>query len=341
MKQKKWQIAAAVAAAVVALGLGVFLWTAVLRFSPVEGNAYLYIDGDDTADSVYCKLEAAEAPGRVGAARLCATLLGYGPDVKPGRYQTGQGISALRLVRNLRSGHQEPVKLVVPVAHTVAHLAAKLADRLEADSAALVAAFTDKALLGELGADTATAAALFVPNTYEVYWNIAPADLLRRMKKEFDAFWTADRRALAAQMELSPFEVATLASIVEKESANAAERPAIAGMYLNRLRQGMKLQADPTVKFALGNFGLRRILHEHLTVDNPYNTYRYKGLPPGPICIPSPGAIDAVLHYAHHSYLYMCAKEDFSGTHNFAVTYEEHLANARRYAEALDRRGIK
>ena len=204
-----------------------------------------------------------------------------------------------------------------------------------------MAAFTDKALLGELGADTATAAALFVPNTYEVYWNIAPADLLRRMKKEFDAFWTADRRALAAQMELSPFEVATLASIVEKESANAAERPAIAGMYLNRLRQGMKLQADPTVKFALGNFGLRRILHEHLTVDNPYNTYRYEGLPPGPICIPSPGAIDAVLHYARHSYLYMCAKEDFSGTHNFAVTYEEHLANARRYAEALDRRGIK
>ncbi len=341
MKFKKWQIAAGISAVLVAIAAGLFLWTAVMRFCPAEGNAYLYIDGDDTADSVYCKMAAEGVEGRVGAARLCGALLQYGPQVKPGRYQMGRGVTALRLVRNLRSGHQEPVKLVISVTHTVAHLAGKLAEKLEADSAALMAAFADKALLQQLGADTATAAALFVPNTYEVYWNIQPADLLRRMKKEFDTFWTDDRRALAAQMQLTPFEVATLASIVEKESANAAERPAIAGMYLNRLRQGMKLQADPTVKFALGNFGLRRILHEHLTVNSPYNTYRYEGLPPGPICIPSPGAIDAVLHYAHHSYLYMCAKEDFSGTHNFAVTYEEHLANARRYAEALDRRGIK
>lgn len=153
--------------------------------------------------------------------------------------------------------------------------------------------------------------------------------------------WTSERKALADKVGLTTNEVYALASIVEQESANEQERPMIAGMYLNRLRQGMKLQADPTVKFALGNFSLRRILHEHLIVDSPYNTYQHEGLPIGPICIPSLNAIESVLHYQPHDYLYMCAKEDFSGTHNFAKTYAEHLINAQKYTDALNKRGIK
>lgn len=160
------------------------------------------------------------------------------------------------------------------------------------------------------------------------------------MKSESDKFWNAGRKAKAGKLGLTPAEVVTLASIVDQETANDAEKPLVAGMYLNRLRTGMKLQADPTVKFALGNFSLRRILHEHLTVDSPYNTYRNAGLPPGPIAIPQVSSVEAVLDAAQHDYLYMCAKEDFSGTHNFAATYSEHLANAARYAAALNRRGI-
>ena len=161
------------------------------------------------------------------------------------------------------------------------------------------------------------------------------------MAKEYKTYWTAKRKALAEQQGLTPDEVAVLASIVDKETTNVDEMPMVAGMYLNRLRTNMPLQADPTVKFALGNFALRRLYNSHLACDNPYNTYKYAGLPPGPICVPSPQAINAVLHPAQHNYLYMCAKEDFSSAHNFAATYAEHLANARRYQQALNQRNIK
>ena len=164
---------------------------------------------------------------------------------------------------------------------------------------------------------------------------------MKRMKKEHDRFWNAERTGKAASIGLTPEEVCTVASIVEEETANKAEKPIVAGLYINRLHAGMLLQADPTVKFALQEFGLRRILHKHLEADNPYNTYKHQGLPPGPIRIASIDGIDAVLNYTHHDFLYMCAKEDFSGTHNFAVTWNEHLANARRYQRALNQRNIK
>jgi len=221
-------------------------------------------------------------------------------------------------------------------------MAALLAPHLMIDSVAIANALKDTVLCHQLGYDTATVVALFVPNTYEVYWNISAEALLQRMKKENDAFWNAQgRKEKAAALGLTPVEVATLASIVDEETAANAEKPTIAGLYLNRLRQGMLLQADPTVKFALGDFTLRRILNRHLEVDNPYNTYLYPGLPPGPIRVPSVVGIDAVLNHQQHDYLYMCAKEDFSGTHNFAHTLQEHLRNAARYAAALNQRGIK
>ena len=192
-----------------------------------------------------------------------------------------------------------------------------------------------------MGYDTCTIAAMFVPNTYDVYWNMSIDDLLERMQKEHDRFWQGDREAKAARIQLTPNEVATIASIIDEETANNAEKPMIAGMYLNRLKAGMPLQADPTIKFALKDFELKRIYHKLLDIDSPYNTYRYEGLPPGPIKIASIKGIDAVLNHVEHEYLYMCAKEDFSGSHNFAQNYQEHLKNAAKYAKALNERGIK
>ena len=183
--------------------------------------------------------------------------------------------------------------------------------------------------------------ALFIPDTYEVYWNISLDKLMKKMEKANNNFWNEERTTKANAMGLTKDEVATLASIVDEETANNSEKPMIAGMYFNRLKKGMPLQADPTIKFALKDFALRRIYHKLLTVDSPYNTYKNQGLPPGPIKIASVAGIDAVLNYVHHDYLYMCAKEDFSGTHNFAVTYSEHLQNAAKYTKALNNRGIK
>jgi UPF0755 protein len=184
-------------------------------------------------------------------------------------------------------------------------------------------------------------ACIFIPETYEVYWTIGVEQLMERMKKESKFFWNAERTRKAKALGLTPDQVITIASIVDEETANNTEKPMIAGMYYNRYRKGMPLQADPTVKFALQDFEIKRIYNNMLDVDSPYNTYKNEGLPPGPIRIPSVAGIDAVLNLVKHNYLYMCAKEDFSGTHNFATTYDEHLKNAAKYSRALNARGIK
>ena len=302
----------------------------------------LYVDADDTPDSVLQKAAAAGNPLTVLGLRGFMTVSGYAAHVHPGRYDIEPGTSIYRIFRRLRAGQQTPVRLVIPASlRTVEALAAKLGDNLQTDSAAWMALFRDTTQLKEFNVDTATLPCLFIPDTYEFFWTAEPVAVLRKMKKNYRRFWTDARLVKAREAGLSPYEVVTLASIVEQETANEAEKPMVAGMYINRLHQGMKLQADPTVKFALRRFDLRRILHEHLAVENPYNTYRVDGLPPGPICLPSKSSVESVLNYARHPYIYMCAKEDLSGTHNFAATYAEHLANARRYAAALDSRGIK
>ena len=302
----------------------------------------LFVDADDTPDSVLHKAAAAGEPFSVLGLRGFMTVSGYAAHVHPGRYDIEPGTSIYRLFRRLRAGQQTPVRLVIPASlRTVEALAAKLGANLQTDSASWMALFRDTTQLKEFNVDTATLPCLFIPDTYEFFWTVEPVVVLRKMKKNYRRFWTDARLVKAREAGLSPYEVVTLASIVEQETANEAEKPMVAGMYINRLRQGMKLQADPTVKFALRRFDLRRILHEHLAVESPYNTYRVEGLPPGPICLPSKSSVESVLNYARHPYIYMCAKEDFSGTHNFAATYAEPLANARRYAAALDNRGIK
>jgi UPF0755 protein len=259
---------------------------------------------------------------------------------RTGRYVFSASTSWLECVHMLRGHAQTPVRLVLPSVRTMADLSGFLSRHLMMDSAAVAGALSRPSLLDSLGFTTETVPALFIPNTYELWWDTTPESFLLRMRREHDAFWTEERRRLAERQGLTPVEIATLASILDEETANNAEKPAVAGMYLNRLRRDMLLQADPTVKFALGDFSLRRIRHGHLEVESPYNTYRVKGLPPGPIRIASTSSIDAVLHAAEHPYLYMCANADFSGTHVFAATYAEHLANARRYQQALNARGV-
>ena len=322
-----------------------FFFTQMSRTSATE---YVYIDKDDTADSVSAKLAPICRAHALSAFNTLVRHSGYASHVRPGRYAVRSGEGALQVFRHMKNGLQAPVHLTVPSVRTLDKLAAELSQRLMVDSATLAAAFTDEATCRKFGLDTATMACLFIPNTYDVYWNVSAEGLLERMDTERQRFWTSDRRAKAAQMKLSEEEVLTLASIVDEETANDDEKPMVAGMYYNRLMlrsaeypQGMPLQADPTIKFAWKRFELKRIYRNLLTIDSPYNTYKNTGLPPGPIRIPTVAGIDAVLNYVKHDYLYMCAKEDFSGTHNFAATYAEHTANARRYAEALDRRGIK
>ncbi len=322
---------------------------------------YMYIDDDDTADSVFVKLAAANAciddddtsdsvSAKLVAAgnersmkgiRLLASYYDYDQHVRTGRYAVEPGRRALDVFRQLRNGQQEPVMLTVPEVRTMDRMASRLSKKLMLDSATIANALCSQEYCQQQGYDTATIACLFVPNTYEVWWNTSLDALMQRLQKEHDRFWDDNRRRLAQAQGLTPNEVVTLASIIDEETANNGEKPMIAGMYLNRLKRGMLLQADPTVKYALGDFTLRRILNRHLEVESPYNTYKYEGLPPGPIRVPSVQAIEAVLHPAEHDFLYMCAKEDFSGTHNFARTLSEHTANARRYQQALNQRGIR
>lgn len=330
-----------IAALVVLLGLAAT--TKFLFFFPMTAekeHRYLYI-ASPNIDSVYNQLQPQVRTLPYWGFQLLCLATHYDQQIKTGKYEIGAGLTAIDLLRNLRNKHQVPVRLTIPNVRTMNHLSAKLAKVLCPDSAAFAQCFHDDSICQKYNCTVATLPALFLPNTYEVYWDITPEQLLKRMQKESEAFWTTERLQLAKEQGFTTNEIITLASIVDQETANNAEKPAIAGMYINRLRANMLLQADPTVKFALQEFGLRRILHDHLKIDSPYNTYRYKGLPPGPIALPALSSIEAVLHAEKHDYLFMCAKEDFSGTHNFARTYQEHLANARKYTKALDQRGIK
>lgn len=265
----------------------------------------------------------------------------YETRVKPGNYAIRPGDSMRDICLRLLSGNQTPVKLVLPSVRTLDRLAGAVSKQIMTDSAAVMDLLTDVRFLDSLGYTSETIPCLFIPNTYEVYWTMSPKQFVTRMVKERNAFWTPARTAKAKALGLTPNEVITLASIVDEETVKNDEKPMVAKLYLNRLKRGMLLQADPTVKFALGEFELRRILYVHLQTNSPYNTYKYAGLPPGPIRIPTISAIESVLNPANHSYLYMCAKEDFSGYHNFATTLTQHNVNARRYQQALNRRGIK
>lgn len=325
---------------VILLAAAIYVYRQVFApLNPVD-TVYIYIDEEKDYEDVILQLKENDALPSEKIFRLLAEKMNYPERVKSGRYGISAGMTVPDVILMLRSGNQSPVNITFNNIRTREDLAGRLAGQLMIDSLSLLKNLYDPAVAEQMGFNVENFTAMFIPNTYEVYWTTDATSLMQRMKSEYDRFWNEARRKKAEEMGLTPVEVSTLASIVEEEATYAEEYPIVAGLYLNRLKRGMRLEADPTVKFAVGDFSLRRILYKHLEVESPYNTYRREGLPPGPIRIPSIAAINATLSPEQHNYLFMCAKDDLSGRHNFAVTHAEHARNAARYQRALNERGI-
>lgn len=341
MKKKK-TLSILLVLLLVSAGIGIAGYSLLFnRPFHIEKSTYIYIDEDDTADSVYFKLENTLNTSTLSGFRLLASLYGYAEDIHPGAYRIDASYTTWLTFHRLKHGMQTPVRLTIPSVRTTGRLAKTVSRQIMADSASIARLLNDSSYCARLGYNVYTLPALFIPNTYEVYWTLTPEQFMERMQKEYKRFWNKERMEKAQLIGLTPTEVTTLASIVEEETARKTEKPTVAGLYINRLHKGMPLQADPTVKFALQDFTLRRILHKHLECESPYNTYKHIGLPPGPIRIPSIDGIESVLNYTPHKYLYMCAREDFSGYHNFAETMTQHLQNAARYQRELNKRNIR
>jgi UPF0755 protein len=301
----------------------------------------IYIDEKKDYEIFLSDLKTVAHIKKVMIFQKLAAYMHYEDNMLTGRYVITPSMSCLSAIKMFRNGQQTPVKFTFNNVRLKTDLAEKMGEQLMFGTEKIWKKINDPKVCESFGFDTVTIVSMFIPNTYEMYWNISENKFLERMKKEYDRFWTPERVGKAKAIPLTPVQVAVLASIVEEETANKADYAMVAGLYINRLRKRMLLQADPTVKFAVGDFSLRRILYVHLEVDSPYNTYKYQGLPPSPIRVPSMAGMDAVLNYVRHNYLYMTAKEDFSGRTNFAVTYTEHLQNARRYQNALNKKNIR
>ncbi|PWS33635.1 endolytic transglycosylase MltG [Pedobacter paludis] len=311
-------------------------------FAPnvTENQKYLYIKTGSNFDTLIEGLKKKDIVKSISSFTTAAEKMNLSANVKPGRYRLKKGMTNRTLINMIKAGNQEPVKLKFQNIRKKENFAAYLANNLEADSLSFINVLDSAALIGKYGFNEDNVYAMFIPNTYEMYWNVSPVDFFERMHKEYDKFWNAERKQKAAALNLTPAQVYTLASIVDAEALYDKEMPIIAGLYLNRLNRGTLLQADPTVIFANNDFTVKRVTNKLLQVQSLYNTYKYVGLPPGPIMMPSINAIDAVLNRDKNDYIYMCAKEDFSGFHNFAATKEQHEINAKKYREALNKRNI-
>ncbi len=323
--------------------LGFMLWNTAFRPNVTTGHeksADLYIPSGSGFNEVMDILEEKGLIKNRSTLEWLAVRKNYPNNINPGRYRLEDGMNNNELVNMLRSGNQLPVNLVFINHRRIENIASVVARQIEADSADIVNLAGDNEFLESLGFDKDGIPALFIPNTYEFFWNTSAEQFYRRMKIEYERFWNGDRDSKRNSHGLTRLQVSTLASIVGEETVKREEMPVIAGVYLNRLNRGMRLQADPTIKYAIGDFTVNRILKVHLETDSPYNTYKYAGLPPGPIVIPSVQSIDAVLNASEHNYLYFCAREDFSGYHRFARTLSEHNRNARLYQDALNQRRV-
>jgi UPF0755 protein len=302
---------------------------------------YLYIHTGSKFDDVYKKIKDEGIVKDTASFYWAALNMNYVNRVKPGRYHLHEGTSNRRLINMLASGSQEPVTISFHNLRLKEQFAGFIAKKIEPDSTAIINLLDSTAFVQKFGFTTDNVYTMFLPNSYQIYWNTSPQKFFKRMYANYEKFWTPERRQKAAAIGLSPIQVSILASIVDAEALHDDEMPTIAGLYLNRLRKGIKLESDPTVIFAKNDFTIRRVLKKYLSTDSPYNTYLHTGLPPGPVMMPSVNAVNSVLDYKKSDYLYMCAKPDFSGYHNFATNAADHHANAVRYQQALNERNIK
>jgi UPF0755 protein len=295
----------------------------------------LIIEKEDTYRSVQKKLAEGRFVNDMVSFSFLARLYDFDKSIKPGRYHLHRNMTNPEAIKMLRAGVQDPVNITFTNVRMISELGEKITKNIAISETEFDSALSEFVANNTEGFTPQNIIAMFIPNTYEVYYNLSAEDLVQRMYSEYKIFWNEDRNARADSLGLTRNEVSTLASIVQAETVKENEAPVIAGLYINRLKKDIPLQADPTLVFAVGDFTLKRILNIHKEVDSPYNTYTHTGLPPGPINMPQISMIDATLNYKPHSYLYMCAREDFSGYHNFATTLRDHLNNARKYQQAL------
>lgn len=339
-RKKKIRIAIISVAALIIITAAMFLPILLKGMKSYEYETVrVYVDGEKGIEALRDSLVGALGKEYGSAVFDIWGRIADKSNIRSGSYAVKPGDKAYSLAKRMRNGQQDPVKLTFNNLRLMSDLAERVGVQLQMSPQQFADAVDS--ILSARGVKKEMYPAYFLPDTYEFYWTASPATVVDRLLSYHDKFWNEERIEKAKKLALSPEQVSVVASIVEEETAMSDERPKVARLYLNRLSKGIKLQADPTVKYAVGDFGMRRILNKHLAVDSPYNTYRYEGLPPGPIRIPSGRTLDAVLDAPTHDYLFMCAKEDFSGYHNFAVDFATHQANARRYQQELNKRGIK
>lgn len=321
---------------------GIFIYKKL--YSPIfdiDKTVYLYIDERKDYPDLLLQLQTTAHIKDLNVFKQLARSFKYPENMRTGRYAVQPETTAREIISVLSNGIQAPVRLTFNNIRLKEDFTHRISGELMLKEDSLLNRLNNPDYCSQFHLDTSTVLCLFIPDTYEIYWNTGVDKFIQRMKREYDKFWTPERLDKAESIPLTPVQASILASIVEEETAVAAEYPVVAGLYINRLKQAMPLQADPTVKYAVGDFTLRRILNVHLKTDSPYNTYLHRGLPPGPIRLPSVKGIDAVLNYGKHNYIYMCAKADFSGRHAFATNIAEHNRNADEYWRALNERGIR
>lgn len=342
MKNKKFLVAFIIVSTVMLSSFAFYAYQIV--FTPNilvdQSDQYFTIPTGSTFKDVQNKIKKEGVVNDLLSFSFLSKLKKYHENIKPGMYLLKKDMSNKDAINLLRSGAQTPVKISFTGGRKLEDVPERLAKNVEFSDEKMKALLMHDTTATYYGFKPNTFISMFIPDTYEVYWNTSARAVLDRMKKEYDRFWTKKRLAKAKKLNMTREEVSTLASIVQGETNKPDEAPTVAGVYLNRLKKGMKLEADPTLVFANNDFNIRRVLYKHKEIDSPYNTYKYKGLPPGPIMMPRKPYLDAVLNYKPHDYIFFCAKEDFSGYHSFAKTYREHLKNAKKFQKAMNQRKI-
>ena len=340
----KKQTKAIILSLIILVGI-IFIYFASLFLMPnifpkSHKKEYLYIYENASLNDVISQLQKKAEIKSISSFKKVVKLLKY-KEIKSGKYEIRKGMNNFILVRNLKNGRQTPVNLTFNNIRNKEQLAGRLSAQLMPDSIEILRLLNDSAFLSPYQLNPYTSICVFLPNSYQILWNVSAQKLFERMYKEYENFWTEDRKRLAASIPMTQSEVITLASIVDSETNSEKEKPIVAGLYINRLHKNMRLQADPTVIFAIGDFSIKRVTGNYIRFDSPYNTYLHNGLPPGPIRIPMLTTIDAVLNHDKNDYIYMCAKETLNGEHNFASNWADHQKNAEKYQQALNERGIR